>query len=104
MSDTKPLTRTTESVLVGSASRPGMKEEDVDVWVEDLSWHVPSWYDKCRSRQCPNAPVADLSRKWGHGFKRYAYCADHLYGRRIVDGKVLFGVRPDSPAAKRGWI
>jgi hypothetical protein len=76
------------------------------VWVEDRGWRVPSGYSKCRQIRCPNPPVADLSR---HSYARqadywWAYCASHLYGRRIRDGKVMFPVAPGSPAAEQGWI
>jgi hypothetical protein len=79
------------------------------VWVEDRSWRVPSRATRCRREQCPNPPVADLLR-WtvyqGLGRRRtpWAYCADHLYGRRVEDGKVLCEVEEGSLAALRGWV
>jgi len=34
----------------------------------------------------------------------WAYCEEHMYGRRIRDGIVEIEVRDDSPAAKRGFV
>ncbi len=77
------------------------------VWVEDRGWILPSNQKKCRRstrHPCPNPPVADFVRKHLGGHQRWGYCAEHLYGRRIVEGRIFFPVRPDSPAAKRGWV
>lgn len=74
------------------------------VWVEDREWLVPASHARCRHSTrdlCPNPPVADLPR--GHTKQRWSYCAEHLYGRKFVDGKVMIAVRPDSPAAKQGF-
>jgi hypothetical protein len=83
------------------------------VWIPDRDWRVPSRYTRCRRRltnahsqglvMCPNPPVADLNR--AHGANRsswWAYCALHLYGRRVVGDAVLISVNKDSPAAERG--
>lgn len=85
---------------------------DERVWVEDRDWRVPSMYGRCRHTTkgggCPNIPSADLARKayrrTGIAIRWYAYCGDHLYGRRIRNGRVEFAVAADSPAAERGWI
>jgi hypothetical protein len=62
------------------------------VWVPDPEWRTPSEYERCRQPVCPNPPVADLKRRrYYRGGMRpvwWAYCAEHLYGRRIVDGVV----------------
>ena len=81
-----------------------------EVWVEDRSWVLLGQYTslKCRWRsghplvKCLNRVVAEVMR----GRRRqtwWVYCSDHLYGRRVVDGRVETPVHPDSPAAKRGY-
>ncbi len=80
-----------------------VSDERARVWVEDRAWRVPSWYSKCRQRSCPNPPMADLVRAQRFSFRRWAYCTDHLYGRRLENGRVLVEVHADSPAAQRGW-
>ena len=72
-------------------------------WVPALSWQTlpPGDPRGCRwnagpgHRQCGKAPVAVLLR--GTSRRPWVYCAEHLYGRRIVDG-VVFGpvLRADS--------
>jgi hypothetical protein len=78
------------------------------VWVPDTSWRLVS--DKrCRMRGCGADAVAELNRR-RYNLNRHclvdswwAYCPDHLYGRRIVDGVVQIDVDADSPAAQRGY-
>ncbi len=80
------------------------------VWVEDREWRVPSRHLKCRWggrwSSCPNPPVADLERRtYPAGDSQWwAYCGEHLFGRRLRDGKVELAVRRDSPAAQRGFV
>jgi hypothetical protein len=68
-------------------------------WVEDdYGWVVLDKADEHRCRyvgghpqaHCPNRAVAALNRKrWWRGRfvdSWWHYCADHLYGRQVVDG------------------
>lgn len=74
------------------------------VWVEDRRWDTPSLYQKCRRGSwCHNPPVADLKRRRSHGWAWWAYCADHLYGRKLINGKVMIQVRLGSRSALRGY-
>lgn len=43
---------------------------------------------KCRSLKCPNRVAAWLFRKGKKRSGWWGYCAEHLYGRWIEDGKV----------------
>jgi hypothetical protein len=44
---------------------------------------------KCRMIRCPNSPVAALNRGyWKHTESWWLYCGDHLYGRRIRNGRI----------------
>jgi len=87
------------------------------VWVEDRNWRLVVGERRCRYVQgrvfrCPNMAVAELKREYSKRFvgctvprrhvSWWAYCTDHMYGRRIEDGKILTDVHPDSPAAERG--
>jgi hypothetical protein len=76
------------------------------VWVPDRQWRTPSHYSRCRMLGCTAPPVADLRRGHkGHRPRWWAYCADHLYGRRVgPSGEVLTQVCADSPAAERGYV
>ena len=78
------------------------------VWVPDRDWRVPSQYTRCRTSNtypCWNSPVADLQRTdWKKRPRWYAYCEQHMYGRRLRDGVVEVRVHPNSPAAKRGHV
>lgn len=79
-------------------------------WVEDKQWRLATQSEsenyRCRRRYkahastssggstvtCPSKPVAALNRgrNW-KGERRdswWFYCKDHLYGRRIRDGRV----------------
>ena len=51
-----------------------------------------------RGYRCPNVAVAEL-RRGRKQVRWWAYCADHLYGRRVEGGKVLLAVRSDCSAA-----
>jgi hypothetical protein len=68
-------------------------------------WRLPSRYPRCRRKvgqrvMCPNAPVADMRRmrtidspvSGGRTLRKpewWAYCAEHMYGNWIEDGKVV---------------
>lgn len=64
-------------------------------WVDaGPRWSVGSrGYTKCRIRGCPQEPVEVRMRDaFRGGFRNsypWAYCADHLHGRIIRDGKIL---------------
>jgi hypothetical protein len=59
-------------------------------WVPDRGWQ-PTFIGQCRfvgTKQhvrCQNRAVAKTLR----GLHWWAYCAEHMYGRRLEDGKVL---------------
>jgi hypothetical protein len=87
-----------------------MAETDL-IWIPDEKWTVKRC-GICRgSRGCPNEAVAYLYRTHynrrhhsGPGRKTlvtYRYCADHLYGGEIRDGKVWIQVYRDSPIARQ---
>lgn len=81
-------------------------ESVANVWVVDLDWQclAPGERKKCRRARCPNDAVARFwrpARRPGGG-SWWCYCAAHLYGRRVEDGRVLVNVHPDSPAARAG--
>lgn len=66
-------------------------------WVKDDAWQLGTKYAKCRQPRCPNPPVAEFNRMFtldnGRRVPRpYAYCANHLYGRRIENGEVQHNV------------
>jgi hypothetical protein len=66
-------------------------------WRSDPSWRYGTKYTKCRRRGCLNSPIAEFDRtvrmSRGRIARRpYAYCADHLYGRKIENGQVLHSV------------
>ena len=61
-----------------------------------LTWRVlhPNKKRRCRwleghpLRICPNEAVAELNR--GSRYEIWwAYCADHMFGRNIINGKVI---------------
>ena len=82
--------------------------DKVWVWVTDRDWEVLSLDTtlKCRKTTgkplggCSKPAVAELKRRNGW----WAYCAGHLYGRKVEDGVVKVEVHPDSIAAKRGYV
>jgi hypothetical protein len=43
---------------------------------------------ECRRPRCHGAPVVALNRGWRGQVRWWLYCADHMYGRRIVGGVV----------------
>ena len=61
-------------------------------WVADGGWRLLSEHDdrRCRMKKCKNQAIALLQRKHGSGFSWWAYCGEHLYGRKIEDGVVKF--------------
>lgn len=66
-------------------------------WQRDREWQVGSHFSKCRQPRCPEPPVAMLHRQFtsSSGERKtrpYAYCANHLYGRRIVGNVVMVRV------------
>ena len=63
-------------------------------WQPDPSWRYGSYYRKSRQPHCDNLPVADLQRYSfrTHRYSWWAYCADHLYGRKIENGQVLHNI------------
>jgi hypothetical protein len=79
--------------------------ETTRVWVEDRSWQLIDCPGKtCRFQGCRNPAVAVLRRKCRNGlFRQWRYCADHLYGRRIANGRVENEVSANSPAAIQGF-
>lgn len=73
-------------------------------WLPDPDWRFGTKYTKCRQPHCPNPPVAEFDRlftvRGGRRVPRaYAYCEQHLYGRKIENGQVLHWVLvPDDEA------
>jgi len=76
------------------------------VWVKDTYWRKLDEPKRCRfigghpKTHCPNNADFGLLRSNGI----WAYCEEHMYGRRIRGGLVELEVHDDSPAAKRGYI
>ena len=78
------------------------------VWVQDRAWHLPARKHRCSFPLCSETAVAVLRRRRRIASSRfgradYHYCGDHLYGRRIANGRVEVRVHPDSRAAGRGY-
>ena len=77
-------------------------------WVRDDAWVLLGKDSQLRCRMidgsprrsCPNIAVAQIRRSNGW----WAYCAEHLYGRRITKGRVEVKVAADSPAALTGYF
>lgn len=66
-------------------------------WVKDDVWRLGTKYTKCRQSRCSNPPVAEFDRTFTLGdgrrvLRTYAYCANHLYGRRIENGEVRHSI------------
>ena len=81
-----------------------MSEHIGRVWVEDRSMKATDWR-VCSHPGCRNQCVAVLYRKTSSGRTRRQFCcAEHVYGRRVIDGVVQTNVAADSPAAKRGYV
>lgn len=62
-------------------------------WRSDPHWKYDPGKRKCRQVKCGADAVAALNRglRVADGTRRdswWYYCADHLYGRRIMHGKV----------------
>lgn len=76
------------------------------VWVRDTRWEklqVPRicrFYGGHPRHRCYNKAEFALRRSNG----LWAYCPEHMYGRRIRNGIVELDVHPDSRTAKRGYI
>lgn len=94
--------------LSGASAMVSGGDASSRVWVPDKRWRIrsnESGWRRCRDVSgrplvhCPNMAVAEFRRS--HGW--WAYCGEHLYGRRIETGEVLVDVHPESPAAKQGW-
>ena len=62
--------------------------EDRNEWVPDPRWKVTLAGGECSFPRCEGEAVAVFLRRYAVGLRRYRYCADHLYGRRIIDGVV----------------
>ncbi len=83
-----------------------LMEEEPKVWVKDTQWRKLDEPKRCRSiggypkTHCPNMSTFGFLRS--HGV--WAYCEEHMYGRRVRGGIVEEAVHPDSPAAKRGYV
>lgn len=55
--------------------------------IEDEEWVARPFSVRCRYRHCENAPAATLFR--GKRKLPYTYCAEHMYGRWVQDGRVF---------------
>lgn len=72
------------------------------IWVPDTEWEKLAKPRKCRAtagrgrRICNTEALYALRRPNG----LWAYCEEHMYGRRIRDGIVEVAVATDSPAAR----
>ena len=60
------------------------------LWEPDPAWTIGGNGKKCRQPRCGKDAVATLMRAHGFGSegRPWAYCGDHLYGRRIRNGVV----------------
>lgn len=98
-----------------------MPEPFSTVWVPDREWRVLSlgmerrcrWGAGYHHKACGEPAVAEFQRSrstWWENLPQgavpcwWAYCAQHLYGRKLENGVVLVGVAADSEAAKRGYV
>jgi hypothetical protein len=64
-------------------------------WIADNDWELLPEHDnrKCAMRGCMAMAVALLRRKhkrFASGYAWWAYCGEHLYGRKVEDGVVKF--------------
>jgi hypothetical protein len=67
-------------------------------WYPDDDWQIGGDGRVCRMTGCKNPAVASLkrSRRIQSGYRnrqnspRWHYCADHLYGRKIENGVIVF--------------
>lgn len=75
-------------------------------WVRDTHWVKLDTPKRCRRIggypriHCPNMAEYAFLRSNGP----WAYCEEHMYGRRIHGDIVEYEVPDDSPAAERGYI
>ncbi len=83
-------------------TRTNTEAESGIVWVRDNDWvRLPS-PRRCRCRgkdyaTCKNSAEFGLKRRNG----LWAYCEEHMYGRRIRNGIVEVQVWADSPAVEK---
>lgn len=85
------------------------------VWVPDEQWRLidssrrfnaQGFQKLClggHRRSCRKVAIAELLRRHGDGTRWWPYCEDHLYGRKIEDGRLWIRVHPESPRAKE-WM
>lgn len=80
------------------------------IWVVDPDWRVGSTR-QCRTltnrKRCPNQAVAEFkrhTRQANVGYIWEPHCEEHLFGRRLHDGKILTNVHPDSPLAMKAAL
>lgn len=62
-------------------------------WIADNDWQLVSEQRKCSMRRCTATADALLRRqhkRFPSGFAWWAYCREHLYGRKVEDGVVKF--------------
>ena len=80
-------------------------EELGQVWVKERSWVRLLTPKRCRSM---GKGYIVCGKSANYAFMRsnglWAYCEEHMYGRRIRDGIVEVSVSADSPAAKQGYV
>lgn len=73
-----------------------MTSEPEGRWVPDSKWLMGSHStNRCRyivdgHKQCGEPAVASSNRGTSRRPRWYDYCAEHLYGRRVIDGAVCF--------------
>jgi len=61
-------------------------------WVPDEGWRIGGDGRTCRMPRCQKLAVVKMKRRWrgkGMGHQWWAYCADHMYGRKIENGVVV---------------
>ena len=82
---------TTTDPYVDDLEQRGLLE-----WVADPGWSTAvDLIDgkRCRQKACGRPAVAALNRGYqtyrGRLPRWWAYCEEHLYGRRLVDGVIL---------------
>lgn len=51
------------------------------------AWRAGSWYE-CRARNCRGKGCIEVKRTHGDGFRWWAYCAEHAYGRWVDRGQI----------------
>ena len=74
------------------SARPGFR---VEATAEDplRTWRLSTRERQCRMQRCSNPAVAELNRGYrtsnGRKDAWWPYCAIHMYGRWIEDGRVM---------------